>query len=60
MTTRKQAVLLIVVAGLVAAAGYAAWKSRGEGDEFVVSGVIEADRARGCEIQDRPPTSGEL
>ena len=43
MTTRKQAVLLIVVAGLVAAAGYAVWKSRGQGDEFVVSGVIEAD-----------------
>ena len=43
MTTKKQAVLLIVVAGLVAAAGYAVWKSRGQGDEFVVSGVIEAD-----------------
>lgn len=43
MTTKKQAVLFIVVAGLVTAAGYTLWKTLDEGDEFVVSGVIEAD-----------------
>lgn len=43
MTSKKQALLLIVVAGLAAAAAYATWQSWDQGDEFVVSGVIEAD-----------------